>query len=44
MSTVIESLATTILLILLILLFLHMINGTAVDWITSKVQATDDGQ
>ena len=41
MTTFIESLATGVLLILGILLLLHMVNGTAVDWITSKVKASE---
>lgn len=39
MNTIIESLATTILLILGILLISHMINGSATDWIMSKFKA-----
>jgi len=38
MSTFIESLSAAILLILAVLLLTHMLNGTAVEWISSKVK------
>jgi hypothetical protein len=36
MATIIESTATVILLIFAILLFSHLLNGTATEWISSK--------
>lgn len=36
MSTLIESAATAVLLIILILLFSHMLNGTAKKWVHSN--------
>jgi hypothetical protein len=39
MATIMESAATAVLLILLILLFSHMLNGTASSWISSKFKA-----
>ncbi len=38
MTTFIESLSTVILLILLVLLFTHMLNGTATTWLASKIK------
>lgn len=39
MSTLIESLSVALLLFLLVLLFSHMLNGTANTWIMSKIKA-----
>ena len=39
MGTLIETIATIVLLILLALLFTHMLNGTATTWIVSKFTA-----
>jgi hypothetical protein len=39
MTTLIESLATAVLLILFVLLLSHIINGTATSWIGSKFKA-----
>lgn len=36
MSTIVESLFTAILLILVVLLFQHMLEGSATSWLTSK--------
>ncbi len=37
MITLVESIAMVILLILMILLISHLINGTAIEWLKSKV-------
>ena len=39
MTTLIETLATAILLILGIMLISHLMNGTAIEWLKSKVVA-----
>lgn len=39
MSTMVEGFATAVLLILLVLLATHLINGTASSWIKSKFEA-----
>lgn len=39
MTTFIESLATTVLLIFLVLFLVHLLNGTGTDWLTSKWKA-----
>jgi len=36
MNTIIESMATAVLLIVVVLLFSHLLNGTATSWISSK--------
>lgn len=41
MTTFIESLSTSILLIILIIFLLHLINGTAIEWVISKVKAEE---
>ena len=40
MSTLIESIATILILIFIILLVTHSLNGTAGDWISSKFHIT----
>ena len=42
MTTFIESLATVILLLLLVLLFTHLMEGTANEWIMSKFKVAED--
>lgn len=39
MTTLIESFSTAVLLFLLVLLFSHMLNNTANQWIMSKIKA-----
>jgi hypothetical protein len=41
MNTLIDALATTVLLILVILLISHLLNGSASEWLRSKVQASE---
>jgi len=41
MSNLLETIATSILLILLALLFIHLMEGTATDWLLSKFKAED---
>ncbi len=40
MSTFIESLATAVLLILIVILLLHAVNGTALKFVKSNVTVT----
>ena len=39
MTTLIESFSVAVLLFLLVILFSHMLNGTANTWILSKIKA-----
>ena len=41
MTTLIESISTAFLLILMVLLIQHWINGTAGDWLSSKVSVAE---
>jgi len=43
MFRIIESFATAILLLLVMMFVLHLIQGDAWEWLTSKFRVSDDG-